>query len=302
MTNALHDTPPPENAWLEAAALGELDAAPSRRALAGLDPVASTLAIPLAARALGDRWFPRWAVGDVHAERVLTGLGIDPGPLVAHRPSVFGVLSRTRCFRERASAFFARHPRALGVALGAGLSHYFQWLDTGANVWIDADLPEVTQLRQRWLPATPVRRINAAVDVSAPGWWQQLALPEGSYGEPQLLLAEGLVMYLEPAQVRALLWAVGQFAPPGSRLLLDAMAWPAVGRAARHPAVRHTGAEFRFGVRRIEELAAAHPRLRLDAIHPVMEPYGLPYNLLGPLMRVCLAVPAYAIYELGVDA
>ncbi|MFC3340071.1 hypothetical protein [Paracandidimonas soli] len=39
-------------------------------------------------------------------------------------------------------------------------------------------------------------------------------------------------------------------------------------------------------------------RWRLAAAHRVMEGYGLPYSFLGPLSRLLLRVPFYALYEL----
>lgn len=307
MNTLTHDQAPPDTAWAEATLMRAADARAGTEPadaseIGSLPAVASTLAIPLAARAEGHRLFPAWATHDAEAQRLLAALGVDPQPYLADRASVIGVLSRTRVYRTRAADHFERHPGAVGVSLGAGLSHYFQWVDNGRNIWIDADLPEVTRLRQRWLPSQNDRRINARCDLTQPEWWQRLGLPDRSHPQPVLLLAEGLVMYLQPDKVQALLWAVGEFAPPGSRLLLDSLAWPAVGRAAWHPSVRHTGTQFRYGLRRTEELAACHPRLHLNAVHPVMEPYGLPYSVVGPVLRALLGVPAYAVYELGVDA
>ena len=56
-----------------------------------------------------------------------------------------------------------------------------------------------------------------------------------------------------------------QHAPPGSRMVLDVMTRQAVGCAARHASVGPTGAEFRWGVGRMAELAAVHPRLHKAA-------------------------------------
>lgn len=294
------DRLPPEMPFSEQEAFEEAGEAARR-----LPPVPSTLAIPLAARALGDAMFPRWAQGDAHAPRLLESLGVDAAPYRRDRASVFGVLARTAIFRRRAADFFGRHPHATGVVLGAGLSHYHQWLDTGRNLWLDADLPEVTALRQRWLPAdaaAPPRRLNVNVDVTVQGWWGSLALPTGSHALPVLSIVEGLLMYLQPAQVRSLLHTFGECAPPGTRLLLDSLCWLAVGAEKRHPSVRHTDARFTYGLRQPGELAAAHPRLRLDAVHAVMEPYGMPYSLLGPAFKFVTGVPFYAVYELGVDA
>lgn len=298
-----HDRTPPDAAWCEPP-LADAEAALATRSadapvLAGLP---STLVIPLAARAAGDRLFPRMCVDDAHAPRLLQALGVDATPYLADRSSVYGVLARTRLIRDRARSFFDRYPRSLGVTLGAGLSHYFQWLDQGSNLWIDAELPEVVQLRQCWLPSDGRRRLNVEFDATSADWWQRLGLPSGRHDPPLLLIAEGLVMYLQPAQVQRLLWTVGQHAPPGSMLLLDCLPWPSVGRASLHRSVRRTGAQFRHGLRSVGELAAAHPRLRLDGVHQVMEGYGRGIGAAAAVFRLVFGVPFYAVYELGVDA
>ncbi|KNZ33062.1 MAG: hypothetical protein AD742_08320 [Methylibium sp. NZG] len=274
--------------------------------LRGLGPVASTLLIPLAARAHGDALFPRQALGDASARRVLRALRTDVSVYLRDRVSVYGVLARSHVFRGLAQRFFERSPCATGVSLGAGLGHYFQWLDRGTNRWIDADLPEVTALRERLLPGIDEGRMNLACDLTQPGWWQRLGLPSrqtaGPHEPPVLLVCEGVLMYLEPAQVQAVLREFGHHAPPGSRLLLDTLCWLAVGRAQKHPSVRHTNAQFRWGLRHWAELTAPHPRLRLNGMHQVMEGYGWPYNLMGPAFRLAFGVPFYAIANIGVDA
>ena len=112
-----------------------------------LDAVPFTLLIPLAARALGDAMFPAKAVHDVYAAQALRSLDTDVSLFLDDRISVYGVLSRTRIFCDLARHFFSRFPNALGVNLGCGLSHYFQWLDQHTNQWLDADLPQVMALR-----------------------------------------------------------------------------------------------------------------------------------------------------------
>ena len=135
--------------------------------------------------------------------RLLRALGAEVQPFLADQPTLYGVLARTREFRAQAAAFLDAHPRALGVSLGCGLAHYFQWLDRGRNRWIDADLPEVIALRETLLPGQPRRR-NHGVDLGRPGWWDRLGLPgRDGHRTPVLLICEGLLMYLEPAQVQA---------------------------------------------------------------------------------------------------
>jgi O-methyltransferase involved in polyketide biosynthesis len=297
-----HDHLPPDAAWAEPPLRDSASAAGLPPALALLSPAAASLVAPLAARAGGDALFPAHALADGHATRLAASLGLDATPWLADRSAVFAMLSRGRTMRAAAQRFFARHPRALGVALGAGLSHPFQWLDTGSNLWIDADLPEVNRLRQRWLPADGARRLNADLDITAPGWWQRLGLPSARHEPPLLLWAEGLVEQFNREQVQTLLWAVGEFAPPGSKLLLDCRAWPLAGRRPSRRGLRPGDAPLRFGLRHAGELTEPHKRLRIDAVHAVLEPQGLRHRALGALFRVAFGTPMWAVYELGLDA
>jgi O-methyltransferase involved in polyketide biosynthesis len=266
----------------------------------GFDALARTLLIPLAARAHGDAMFPALAVGDGHAARLVAALNVDIAPFVADRHSVCGVLSRTRLLRAAAQAFFERHPRATGIALGAGLSHYHQWLDNGSNRWIDIDRAPVVALRERWLPATPPRRINRVADLTEPDWWLEAGLPLNGHGAPVLLLAEGVLMYLEPAQVQRLLWLIGEHAPPGSLLLADCFGRHMVGMEAWHPSVRLTAARFRWGLQAVEDLAQPHRRLQLVAEQPVMDSMGAAEAYAGRWFRFVTGVPFYSVYLLGV--
>jgi O-methyltransferase involved in polyketide biosynthesis len=252
-----------------------------------LGDVAATLLLPLAARAHGDAMFPRAAIDDAHAAPILERLGVDVSHFLADPVSVYGVLARTAVFRERAARFFERHPGSVGASLGAGLGHYYQWLDNGRNTWIDADLPEVIALREQLIASAPPRRRNLAFDLTHTGWWARLGLPHGARRPPVLLICEGVLMY---------------FAPPGSLLLCDALCWLAMGHANKHPSICHTHAEFRWGPRDWGEFAAAHPRLHLDAEHAVMEGYGWPWSMMGPMFRLTTGVHFYGVAEIGVGA
>lgn len=270
---------------------------------AQLRPVPSTLLIPLAARAYGGRYFPWLDCHDAVAQALLTQLGADVNATLDDLPTVLNVLWRTRAIQEAGRAFFAEHPEALGVNLGCGLAHHFQWLDTGANRWLDADLPEVMALRQQLLPLRCPRARHAEVDLAQPGWWQRLGLPEPAQGRPAppvLLVCEGVLMYLQPEQANAVLAEFAQCAPPGSRMVLDVMARHAVGFAARCPSMRPTGAAFCWGVGRMAELAAVHPRLQLLREQSAAEGYGWAGMAMDTLWRPWLGAPLYGLATLGV--
>jgi len=268
---------------------------------AQLSAVPSTLLIPLAARAHGGRYFAWLACHDAVATQLLTQLGADINAYLDDLPTVLNVLWRTRVIKEVGRAFFAEHPQAQGVNLGCGLTHHFQWFDTGTNHWLDADLPEVMALRGPLLPLCCARARQAQVDLTQPGWWKRLGLHRQRGAQPVLLVCEGVLMYLQPAQVQAVLAEFAQHAPPGSRMVLDVLTRQAVGRASRHPSVGPTGAEFFWGVGRMAELTAAHPRLQLLREQSVSECYGWTGIALDMLWRPWLGAPLYGMATLGVD-
>lgn len=266
-----------------------------------LDDIPSTLLIPLTARAYGDALFPAYAANDAFAAGVLNQL--DAAAQVDHflrdRPSVFGVLARTRMFRQLAEAFFSRHPTAGGVNLGCGLSCYFQWLDMHTNRWLDADMPQVMALRHQLLPGGGRRHRHAELDLCVPGWWQRLGLPERNSGTPVLLICEGVLMYLTAGQVEHVLYEFGQCAPPGSELLCDTLNWMVVGAAAFHPSVRYTHAQFSWGPRHLRDFTAPHPRLVLNGEHSIMDGYDFSTAMVCSAFRALWGVPLYGLMHLG---
>lgn len=273
---------------------------PQAAAVAGaLPPVPSTLRIPLAGRALGDALFPHMAVQDAHAALTLAAIGDDGSRWVTDRCSMWGVLARTRHVCQQAQAFMQQHPKAHIVNVGCGLSQYFQWLDNGCNRMTDADLPQVVALRQRLLPVLNARHALLPVDLLQPHWWQQLHLPRRQ-GQPLFILLEGVSMYLDAGRMTSLLQTVGACAPSGSWLLLDAFSQCANGPANWHPSLCQTGVALTWGLQHPQQLAQAHPRLRLIGQFDIMAGYSWATDMWGLSFAWMAGMPFYAMYTLQV--
>lgn len=268
-------------------------------ARAALDGACSTLLISLMARAYGDAWFPHAAVDDRSARRVAAALGEDPwlsGWVDA--ATAYGVLVRTRVMRELARSFVARQPGFQGVHLACGLADYFQWLDNGHARWLDVDLPAVVSLRRRLMPPGCRRQRLVPADLTRPGWWSRLRIGSDA---PALVLCEGLLMYLAPSQVQAVLREIATRAPPGSEILVDGCSSLAVGTPWWCAPVCRSGVPFRWGVSRIGMLAGLHCRLTLLSIHDLLEECGWPFALAASAFRSTAAgVPFYAVYHFAV--
>jgi hypothetical protein len=68
---------------------------------------------------------------------------------------------RVRCFDDEVRRFLARHPDGQVVALGEGLQTQFWRVDDDRVRWLTVEVPEVAELRDRLLPASPRRRTIA---------------------------------------------------------------------------------------------------------------------------------------------
>jgi O-methyltransferase involved in polyketide biosynthesis len=83
-----------------------------------------------------------------------------------------------------------------------------------------------------------------------------------SGGRPVLVVAEGLLMYLDEVDVRRLVLRLhGTF--PGCRLVADVFSRLAARSATGHPSLKQTGATLGWGVDDPRELEAWAPGLRL---------------------------------------
>ncbi|MCM2479136.1 class I SAM-dependent methyltransferase [Serpentinimonas maccroryi] len=266
-----------------------------------LQAVRATLLIPLVARAHGARCYPWLDCHDADAAHLLSCLQSDAETLLQDRLVVLNVLWRTHVLKAWGREFFARHPHAAGVNLGCGLSNHFQWFDNGHNRWLDADLPEVLALREQLLPVQGERRHNASIDMARDGWWDALELDRLAAGGPLWLLCEGVLMYLPPGRVRALLAEFAERAAPGSVLVLDAISHRGIGQAHMSPSVGPSGAEFRWGLQHSDELLQAHPRLRpWCAARSVAECYGVFGWAAEALSLPWSGAPLYSMHALRV--
>lgn len=258
-----------------------------------------TLFIALAARARGAQSFPSLDPHDGHAERLLQDSGAQVHTSAADHPTVMNVLWRTQLIKQLGLDFFEKHPHSTGVNLGSGLAHYFQWLDNAHNRWIDVDLPEVIALRNTLLPLQSERCQHKALDITTPGWWRRLGLHR--HQEPVFIVCEGVLMYLQPQQVRDFLREIGENAPEGSELVCDFISPVGVGQSALVDASEHPNARFTWGAHNGLELANFHPRLELLSQHSVSEAMGWGGSFAEMLWTPLTGGPLYGLAQLQVS-
>ena len=158
--------------------------------------------------------------------------------------------------------FLKLHPGGTVVELGAGLSTRFERIDNGTARWVDVDLPDAIALRRSHFAPAP-RRTFVAASVLDADW--PAAVARAAPG-PYYFVSEGMLMYLDEEDVRALLVRLADSFGP-CEVALDSIA-PAVVRHQRlHDSMKHMmDAPFRWGIRDIREVERWDPRL---AVHEV---------------------------------
>jgi hypothetical protein len=99
------------------------------------------------------------------------------------------------------------HPDGFVVSLGEGLETQRRRVDNGRMRWLSVDLPDAMRLRERFL--TPTDRFrHSAVSALDPAWMDTVDPSSGVF-----IVAQGLLMYLEPEAVRRLLAGIADRFP-----------------------------------------------------------------------------------------
>lgn len=116
--------------------------------------------------------------------------------------------ARALAFDEVVGDWLAAHPGGTVVELGCGLETQCLRLDNGQLHWLAVDLPEAITLRERFISPT-TRQRHWRGDACVLDWAEAVDAQA-----PVFIVAQGLLMYLQPEQVRSLLQGVAaRFAP-----------------------------------------------------------------------------------------
>lgn len=195
---------------------------------------------------------------------------------------VQGHVMRARCFDAEIRDFLAEHPDGTVVGLAEGLETQFWRVDNGTVTWLAVDLPESAAVRRRLLQDAGRHRslARSALDFS---WMDEVDPARGV-----LITAAGLLMYLEPPDVRRLIAAcAGRF--PGGTMLFDTIPrW----YSRRTLQGMDKTEEFRlppmpWGLDVSEQgsLKAFHPNIREVTDLDVGRGHGLKYGYVIPTLR-----------------
>jgi methyltransferase (TIGR00027 family) len=128
------------------------------------------------------------------------------------------LILRSLEFDRYACDFLAQHANALVVHIGCGLDSRFERVDDGHVHWYDLDFPDIIELRRKLLGDEGKRHHGLACSACDKAWLASLIAQRR---RPMLFLAEGVSMYMDEAQFKALVLTLRDNFP-GSELVFDA--------------------------------------------------------------------------------
>jgi methyltransferase (TIGR00027 family) len=161
------------------------------------------------------------------------------------------VALRAKQLDDWCAAFLARHADAVVLHLGCGLDgRGFRLAPPPSVLWFDLDQPAVIELRRRLYDDTDSYRMIGS-SVTDPQWLDHIPT-----GRPTLVVAEGLLMYLQESEVRQLLERLTDRFDSGE-LLFDTLS----ALAPRLSKVLTRGI-ITWGIRDARDIETWNPRVR----------------------------------------
>ena len=218
-----------------------------------LSPEQETLLIPLYAKAQPEN--PLFF--DPIAKDILSRVDYDFSRLRVPYKTVVLICQRAKKLDAVARAFLAEHGNGVILHLGCGLDSRFWRVDDGQVEWYDLDMPPVIELRRQFY-AEQERYHLIASSVTDLDWTNAVA----TVNRPVLIVAEGLLMYLDEANVKHLFLRLREVFP-GCRLIADVFSRMTARSAAKHPSLKQTGASLGWGIDEPRELESWAPGIRL---------------------------------------
>lgn len=218
-----------------------------------LTPEQETLLITLYAKAQADNAL----FYDPKAKEILGRVDYDFRQLRVPYKTVVLVCQRAKKLDAMARAFLTEHPGGVILHLGCGLDSRFWRVDNGQVEWYDLDMAPVIELRRQFYAAGERYHVLAS-SVTDLAWMDKVS----AAGRPVLVIAEGLLMYLEEAEVRRLFLRLRE-AFPGCRLAADVFSRLTARSATRHASLKKTGAKIGWGIDDAHDVEAWAPGLRL---------------------------------------
>lgn len=181
--------------------------------------VQHTLCMPLWGRKIAAETYPH-IFPDYDAGRICQELGVDWSDKAMYKLQYAWVNCMTRQYNLawEINEYLKKHPNAIVVELGAGLSCLRRQMNNTTNQWFCLDMENVIELREKHIPKGELEE-NIVCDLNDFSWFDQIPFdPKDGI----VFTAGGLFYYFQKEQVRKLFCAMAERFP-GGMITFDAV-------------------------------------------------------------------------------
>lgn len=172
-----------------------------------------------------------------------------------------GCCLRAGLIDEEIQSFFAEHPDAVAIQLGAGIDARYERLQRPSIThWYDLDLKEAIELRRQLLDE---QERNTYIEASMfdDSWMETVK----SHNKPVLIIIEGVLMYFDPGQVKAFFNELCSHFD-NATVIFDMLAFSLVGRSKQHDSLKKVGkdVEFKWSLLDTKEMETWNSKIKLE--------------------------------------
>lgn len=175
-----------------------------------------------------------------------------------------GTIARTIILDKLVKDFIDKNPNACVINIACGLDARYLRLDNGKILWYDLDLQETINVRKKFFKDT---ERNKMIDSSVLDFeWTDKVDTEG---RPVLIIMEGLSMYLQEKDIRAILDCFTKRFE-GAIFLIETMN-PMIVKNFKEKSIEGSNAKFTWGVKNGEALAEYNSNVQCLEDHSLVE-------------------------------
>jgi len=159
--------------------------------------------------------------------------------------------------------FLEKHPKAIIVNIGCGMDTTFDRIDNGSLLWYDLDLPDVIELRRKFIKEGERRKFIPASFLEE-SWLKEIKVIDGI-----LFIAAGVFYYFEEDEVKMFLKRIADVFP-GCEAFFDACSPRGIGIANKR-VINSSGLDeksyLKWGLKNTEDILSWDSRFEILKIY-----------------------------------
>jgi O-methyltransferase involved in polyketide biosynthesis len=229
-----------------------------------LGNIQKTLFLPLWGRAVESKKTKPMLI-DETAVRIIDQVDFDFSQITQNMEELSQIawIRRSMYCDQIVREFLRRYPEGTIVNIGCGLDTTFERTDNGKQKWYDLDLPDVIELRRKFVEENERREFITASFLEAE-WLAEIEV-KGNV----LFIAAGVFYYFNEIEIKEfIVRLIDKY--PGSEILFDVSS-PIGVRVANRKVVESAGLDEKshlvWGLENKKEILAWDPRIKLMGTH-----------------------------------